>query len=141
MRAHSLERSSPLEMLALDLHLFPLVRVGRCRLALDDRLPDLGKLGVERGEFCLVGRNVVLRENGLDGTLRHAERAIDAFVRIDDEKVRTLAEAVDRADIDAVGILAADTGFGDDVSHAGASRDKEVDFSKSEPIVRIRMDN
>src|SRR4029453_6688736 len=111
------EASSTLEILALDLHLFPLVRIGRRRLALDDWLPDLRELGVERGELRLIGRDVVLREDRLHRALGHAQRAVDALIRIDDQEVRPFAEAIDRADVDAVGILAADAGFGDDVSH------------------------
>ena len=75
------------------------------------------ELGVERRELHLVGRHVVLGEDRLDRALGHAERAVDALVRIDDEEIRALAKAVDRADVDAVGVLAADAGFGDDVGH------------------------
>ncbi|EGK71139.1 hypothetical protein METUNv1_02526 [Methyloversatilis universalis FAM5] len=65
----------------------------------------------------LIGRHVVLGEDGLGRAFRHAQRAVDALVRIDHQEVRAFAEAIDRAHIDAVGVLALDTGFGDDVSH------------------------
>jgi hypothetical protein len=68
--------------------------------------------------LLLPGRHVVLRANGLDGALWLAQRAIDAFLWVDDEHVRTFVEAIDGADLDAVGVLALDTGFGNDEGHA-----------------------
>jgi hypothetical protein len=38
---------------------------------------------------------------------------------MDDEHVLALVEAIDRADLDAVHVLALDAVFGDDVSHRG----------------------
>ena len=86
-------------------------------LALDDRLPHLRELGVERLEFGLVRRHVVLGEDRLDRAFGDAQRAVDALVGIDDEEVGPLAEAIDRADIDAVGVFALDAGFGYDIGH------------------------
>src|SRR5579864_3367866 len=51
--------------------------------------------------------------------LRLAHAAIDAFVRMDDQHVLALVEAIHGAYLDAVGIFALDAGFGDDVSHPG----------------------
>ena len=119
----------------LHFYLFPFIGIGGRRPALDDRLPDLRELGIELGEFHLVRRNVVLGEDRFDGTFGHAQRAVDAFVRIDDEEIGTLAEAIDGADIDAIGVLAADASFGDDIGHAEASGAQRVDFSKSGPIL------
>jgi hypothetical protein len=48
-----------------------------------------------------------------------AHAAIDAFVRMDDQHVLALVEAVHGAHLDAVGIFALDAGFSDDVSHPG----------------------
>ncbi len=53
----------------------------------------------------------------LDRALRLTERAIDAFVRVDDEEVRAFVEAVDRTDFDAIGVFAEDTLVGDDKGH------------------------
>ena len=61
--------------------------------------------------------HVVLGEDRLDRALGDAQRAVDALVGIDDQHVRALAKAVDRADIDAVGVLALDAALGDDVGH------------------------
>src|SRR4030095_5123302 len=121
-----------LEELELVLHALPFVGVGRSRLALDNVLPHLGKLGIDPGEVLLVVGDIVLREDRLHGTFGDAQRAVDALVRIDHEEVRPFAEAVDRAYVDAVGVLALDAAFGDDVGHV---RDpgKRVDFSKAAP--------
>ena len=70
----------------------------------------LRQLGVDRGEILLVVGHVVFCENRLDRTLRDTERAIDALVGIDDQEIRPLAKAIDRAHIDAIGVLAADAG-------------------------------
>ena len=50
-----------------------------------------------------------------------ANPAVDALVRMDDEHVLAFVEAVDRADLDAVGELALDAVLVDDVGHALSS--------------------
>src|SRR5690242_19632593 len=110
-------RGSTLEELQLDLDGLPLVRVRGRGLALDDRLPDLRELRVERLECLLVRRHVVFGEDRFHGTFGYAQRAVDALVGIDDQKIRSLAEAVDRTDVDAVRVFAADAAFGNDVGH------------------------
>src|SRR5476649_1381337 len=106
-----------LDQVALELHFLPLLRVGGRGLALDERLPHLGELGVERDEVFLFRGHVVLGEDRLDRAFRDAQRAIDALVGIDDQHVRAFAKAVDRAHVDAVGVLALHAGFGDHVRH------------------------
>src|SRR5260221_3347463 len=117
------------------LDVFPLVGVGGRGLALDDGLPDLGELGVEGDEFLLARGDVVFGEDRLDRALGDAERAVDALVRIDDQDVRSLAEAIDRADVHAVGVLALDAGLGHHVRHEKnlsrglVKREKDQHFS------------
>src|SRR5262245_34215438 len=111
--------SSALQKPLLVLDLRPLVRVGGRGLALDDGLPLLGELAVEGDPVALLLRHVVLGENRLDRALGNAKRAVDAFLRIDHQHVGALAEAIDRANIDAVGVLALDAALGDDVGHGG----------------------
>ena len=55
----------------------------------------------------------------LGRALRLADAAVDALVRVDDQHVLALVEAVHGADFDAVHVLALDAGFGDDVGHCG----------------------
>src|SRR5262245_9342340 len=110
--------SSALEKLPLLLDLRPFVRVGGRRLALDDRLPRFRELGVERNPVALRGWNVVLGEDRLDRALGNAQRAVDALLGIDHQHVGAFAEAVDRADVDAVGVLALDAALGHHVGHA-----------------------
>src|SRR5262249_7787680 len=109
--------SSARQKLLLVLDLRPFVRVGGSGLALDDRLPGLRELGVERNPAALLRRHVVLGEDRLDRALGDAQRAIDAFPGIDHQHVRALAEAFDRAEVDAIGVLALDAALGDDVGH------------------------
>src|SRR5487761_2122386 len=90
------ESRSALQVLELVGNVLPLVRILRRRLALDDRFPELGEVGVERRELPLLVRNIVLGEDRLDRALRNAERA--------------------------VGALAADAAFGDDVGHDSERR-------------------
>src|SRR5207342_748941 len=61
--------------------------------------------------------DVVLGIDGLGGAFGLAQRAVDALVGVDDEEVGTFVEAVDRADFDAVGVLAADAVLDDDEGH------------------------
>src|SRR5690348_6609287 len=105
------------ELRQLVLHVLPLVGVGRRGLALDDRLPRLRELGVQRLERLLIVRHVVFGKDRLDGTFGDAQRAVDALVGIDDQEVRPFAKAIDGTDVHAVGVLATDTALGDDVGH------------------------
>src|SRR3954454_24179678 len=107
-----------LEHILLLFALRPFIGIARRRLALDDRVPDLRKLAIERDEFFLRIGHVVLGEDRFHRTLGYAQRAVDAFVRVDDQHVRPLAKAVDRADVDAVGVLALDAALVAEVSHA-----------------------
>ena len=47
-----------------------------------------------------------------------AKLAVDAFVGVDDKKIGPLAETVNGADIDAVGVAASNTGLGNNVGHS-----------------------
>ncbi|GGA35162.1 hypothetical protein GCM10011499_00560 [Pelagibacterium lentulum] len=55
--------------------------------------------------------------DGFGGAFRLANAAIDAFVRMDDEHVFAFVEAVDRTDLNAVGIFAFDAIISNDVGH------------------------
>src|SRR3546814_10449078 len=63
------------------------------------------ELGVHGNELDLVLRHVFFGENGVGRAFGHANRAINAFVRVDDQEVGSFAEAIHRADIDAIGEL------------------------------------
>src|SRR6267154_700425 len=71
-------------------------------------------------------REVFEGEDGGDGTDRDAGATIDAFGRINIElffvfKLRLVLagmDAIDRADVHTCGVLGADAGFGNHVSHA-----------------------
>src|SRR5690606_9518426 len=108
---------SALEQLELVRLAFPLLGVGRWVLARGDHRPFLRQLGVERHEVLLPGGHVVLGVDRVDRALGFAQGAIDALVRIDHQEVRALVETVDRAHLDAVGVLALDAVFGDDEGH------------------------
>src|SRR5207253_3949994 len=56
-------------------------------------------------------------DDRLDRAFRLAHPAIDALVGMDDQHVLAFVEAIDRAHLDAIHILTADAGFGDDVGH------------------------
>src|SRR5690606_11012819 len=74
---------------------------------------------VERHEMLLAGRHVVFRIDRADRALGLAQGAVDALDRIDHQEVRALVEAVDRAHLDAVGVLPLDAVLGDDEGHSG----------------------
>jgi hypothetical protein len=77
----------------------------------------LRQLGVELGHVLLAFRHIFFGINGVDRTLGNAHRTVDAFIWVDGQKVGAFAEAVDGANVHTVGVLAADTGFGDNVRH------------------------
>jgi hypothetical protein len=65
----------------------------------------------------LVSWNIIFCVDRINGALRNANGTVDTLVWIDHEKIRTFTEAVNWADVYAVSIFAADTGFGNNVSH------------------------
>ena len=63
------------------------------------------------------GRDIFLRENGLDRAFGDAGAAVDTDFRVDDEHLGFFMETIDRADGDAVGVLAFDAGFANNMGH------------------------
>ena len=61
------------------------------------------------------GPGVDVGDDGVDRAFRDADAAINAFVRIDDEHIFAFIKAIDRAHLDAIGILAFDADICDDV--------------------------
>src|SRR5882757_4267810 len=96
-------------------HALEILGVGRGLLLLGDVRPALGIFGIHLEPFLQTGLGVGL--DGVGGAFGFAYAAIDAFVRMDDQHVVTLVEAVHGADFNAIGIFAFDAGFSDDVSH------------------------
>lgn len=131
--------ASALEQMPLWLDDPPLIRIGWRRLALVDGLPQLGELRVDRLVVLLVVRQVVFGKDRLNRTLRDTEVAIDAFVGVDHQEVRSFAKAVDGADIDAICIFASNATLGYHIGHCYAVAVKvcsaPTDLSAKAPYV------
>lgn len=65
----------------------------------------------------ICGRHFILGADGVNGALRLAERAVDAFLGIDDEKILAFVEAVHGADFHAIGVLALNAVVDNDKGH------------------------
>jgi len=91
------------------------VSVRRGRLLGRDIRPGLGILPIDLEPALKVGLGI--RLDGVNRAFGLANSAIDALVGMNDEHILALVEAVYRADLHAIGILAFDTNFRDDVSH------------------------
>jgi hypothetical protein len=109
--------NSPLKQMALFANVFPIVGVGRMRLHARDRRPDFRELDVQRYEVALILRHIFLGIDGVNRALRDTHSAVDTLIRVNRQHIRPLAKAIDRTDIDAVGVLALDACFDDDVRH------------------------
>src|SRR6266850_199787 len=59
-------------------------------------------------------------QDGVGRAFGFADAAVDAFVRIDDQHVLALVEAVHGADLDTVHVLALDASLGHDIGHSAA---------------------
>src|SRR5215204_5110651 len=86
---------------------------------------DLGALAVgvvDLDERLPLIRKRVFGEDGLDGALRLAGPAVDAFLGIDDQDPLELVDAIDWADVDARAVFDVDAGLRDDVRHGSDER-------------------
>src|SRR5512139_1918633 len=108
-------RSPRIEFGSLRLPVPPIVRVRKWIDLLADDGPLPGQLRVQRGVLPPSLRKVVVHEDRVHRADRLAGAAVDAVLGVDDQEVRSAVEAVDGANLDAVGIPAPDAGLGDHV--------------------------
>jgi hypothetical protein len=106
-----------LKKLALLFNLGPFVGILGVGLESGNAGPDRGELGIECYKCLLVVGDILFREDGIHGAFWNAHSTVDALFRVNDQKVGPLAETVNRADIDAVGVTASNTGLGNNVGH------------------------
>ena len=95
----------------------PLLRVRRGRFFDRNIWPDSCVFRIQRQPFLKPGFAISL--DGIDGAFRFANATVDAFVRMDDEHVLALVEAVHGAHLDAVHGFAANAAIVDDVGQLG----------------------
>jgi hypothetical protein len=103
---------------------FPLLGIGHGGFALGDAFPagQECQFCVQLSHVLLVRRQIFLGIDRVDGAFGNAHGAIDALIGIDGQEVRAFAEAVHRANVHAVGVLALDTGFGNNMGHDGLGK-------------------
>ena len=99
-----------LELVRLSLPLLPVGRGGFFDLNI---WPDFRVFRIQRQPFLEPWFGISL--DGIDGTFRFANATVDAFVRMDDEHILALVEAVHGAHSDAVHGFAANAALVDDV--------------------------
>ena len=87
----------------------PLFRIGKPGLHFGNAGPDLGQFGIQLQKYRLVLWQFVLGEDGFHGALRFAQSTINTFIGVDNQKIRALVKAINRADFNTVGMLAVDT--------------------------------
>ena len=87
--------------------------------------PAIGVLAIELQPLLNVRFRI--RLYGVDGALRFTDTAVDALIWMNDEHVVAFIEAIDRTNLDAIGVFALDAVFIDDVGH-----------SCSWPLIRLR---
>src|SRR5262249_20801829 len=92
----------------------PLLPIGRGRFFDLNIWPDFCVFRIKRQPFLKPGFAISL--DGIDGAFRFAYATVDAFVRMDDEHVLALVEAVHGAHLDAVHGFAANAAIVDDES-------------------------
>ena len=73
---------------------------------------------VELDVFLQIRRNIFFRENCGHRTLRLARTTVDAFIRMNEQLIRTFIYAVHRAHVDARAVLGSFASFSDYVGHS-----------------------
>ena len=89
--------------------------------------------------MLLPGRQLIFGKNGLHRTFGLAKRAIDAFVRIDHQKIRPFVETIHGTNLDAVCQFTLDTGFGDDECHVGTSISGARTLCEVAALIKTRL--
>jgi len=95
----------------------PLLGVRRGRFFDRDIWPDSCVFRIQRQPFLKPGFAISL--DGIDGAFRFAYATVNAFVRMDDEHVLALVEAVHGAHLHAVHGFATNAAIVDDVGQLG----------------------
>jgi hypothetical protein len=111
--------SSRIEQRQLVVDTCPVRMIGqRCLGSRDATLVRTGgEVRIQCNEVLLIKRHFMIADNRAHGTFGYAHRAIDTFVGINRQEIRTLEKTVHRADIDAVRIFAVNAGLCDDKRH------------------------
>ena len=94
----------------------PFLKVGRRRSFDRNLWPDFRVFSVQRQPFLESRLGVGFY--GVHRTFRHANTAVDAFVRVDHEHVLSLVEAIHGAHLDAVHGFTANAAVIDDVGQS-----------------------
>ncbi len=100
--------------------------LGHGGLLLGDAWALRSHLGVQFLVGCPLAWQIVFVENGRNRAFRNAGFAVDAFIRVNEENRFAFVEALDRANNDAVGVLAVKAWFGDDMSHLSNLSDRQI---------------
>jgi hypothetical protein len=103
--------------LDLAFYAIPLFSVGWRLFLLSNIGPDFGQLGIEFKENFLACGQFILRENSLYWALWLTQCTIDAFIWVNDQKVRAFVKAIYRADFDTVRVLTLDAVFANNEGH------------------------
>src|SRR5947207_8643786 len=118
----------------------PLLRVRRGRFFDRNIWPDSFVLSIQRHPFLKPGFAISL--DSINGALRFANATVDAFVRMDDEHILALVEAVHGAHLDAVHGFAANAAIVDDVGQLGVlPADCRVNSCARHPCARSLAEN
>jgi hypothetical protein len=83
-----------------------------------NRWPYLGETCIKSRKLALIGWHIFLGINGVDGALWNTHGAINAFVGVYHQHVLARTEGIHRANVNTVGVLAADTRISHDVGHS-----------------------
>ena len=112
--------------LELVFHVRHRVSLGKGLFLRGDVRPDLSVLGVDFEPLAV--RVIGVRHDRVDGAFGLAHTAIDALVRLDDEEILPLVEAVHWADFDAIGVFACDARVRDDIGQGLVSPSRMGDM-------------
>ena len=100
-----------LQILQLVGHPGPFLSVWWGLLANRDHRPLQREFRVEFKELFLARRYFIFGDDGFNGTFWLTKGAIDAFLGINDQKIRAFVKAVNRANVNSIGVFTLDTVF------------------------------
>jgi hypothetical protein len=115
----SIKPKSTLQMLQLIRHAIPLFSIFWRFFFLGDIWPDLSQFSIQLQEDLLIFWQLIFGENGIHRAFWLAQRAIDALIGVNNQKIGAFVKTIDWTYFYAICVFTFNAIFADNKCHSG----------------------